>query len=125
MKVIYNRQKHTDELYDVTLVCSPLEALTIMRLLRIGVDSPNTHEKDRPIMKQMWRDMRGEEDGEITLNRCICRHFYRLCEYADRLGNCNSETYRCIKGYDRKVYANWKLKQEAPNGRSDMRGEEK
>ena len=41
-----------------------------------------------------------------TPNERICRHFYRLCEYADRLGNCASETYRCAKGYDRTVYTN-------------------
>ena len=54
----------------------------------------------------------------ITPNERMCRHFYRLCEYADKLGNCNSETYRCANGYDRKVYSN------RTDRIADMRGED-
>ena len=58
MKVTYNRHKHTNEMYDVTLVCSPLEALTIMDALRTMAKAENTHDKDRPIAERMLSEMR-------------------------------------------------------------------
>ena len=59
MKVTYNRKKHTNEMYDVTLVCSPLEALTIMDSLRRMAESKDTHEKDRPIAQRLYDVMKG------------------------------------------------------------------
>ena len=58
MKLIYNRKKHTDELYDVTLVCSPIEALTIINSLRKMAESKDTHEKDRPLAKRLYETMK-------------------------------------------------------------------
>ena len=58
MKITYNRHKHTNEMYDVTLVCSPLEALTIMDALRKVAKAEDTHEKDRPIAERMLSEMR-------------------------------------------------------------------
>lgn len=58
MKITYNRHKHTNEMYDVTLVCSPLEALTIMDALRTIVEAEDTHDKDRPIAERMLSEMR-------------------------------------------------------------------
>lgn len=61
MKVIHNRKRHTNELYDVTFMCSPLEALVIFSALDKALESKDTHEKDRPIIERMVADMRGEE----------------------------------------------------------------
>lgn len=61
MKVMHNRKRHTNELYDVTLVCSPLEALVIFSALEKALENEDTHEKDRPIIERMVADMRGEE----------------------------------------------------------------
>ena len=58
MKVIHNRKKHTNEMYDVTLVCSPIEALTIMSSLRRMADSKDAHEKDRPLAKRLYETMK-------------------------------------------------------------------
>lgn len=58
MKITYNRHKHTNEMYDVTLVCSPLEALTIMDALRKVEEAENTHEKDRQIAERMLSEIR-------------------------------------------------------------------
>ena len=60
MKVIHNRKKRTNELYDVTLVCSPLEALTIFSQMEKALKSEQTHEKDKPIIERIVADMRGE-----------------------------------------------------------------
>lgn len=59
MRVIYNRKKHTDEMFDATLVCSPLEGLTIMDALRKMAKSEDTHPKDRRIAERMLAEMRG------------------------------------------------------------------
>ena len=58
MKITYNRHKHTHEMYDVTLVCSPLEALTIMNALRTMAEAEDTHDKDRPIAERLLSEMR-------------------------------------------------------------------
>ena len=62
MKVIHNRKRHTNELYDVTLVCSPLEALVIFSTLDKALENEETHEKDRPLIKRMVADMRGDKE---------------------------------------------------------------
>lgn len=62
MKVIHNRKRHTNELYDVTLVCSPLEALTIFTQMEKALKSEQTHEKDKPIIERIVADMRGNND---------------------------------------------------------------
>lgn len=61
MKVIHNRKRHTNELYDVTLVCSPLEALAIFSALDKALQSESVHEKDKPIIERIVADMRGKE----------------------------------------------------------------
>lgn len=58
MKMIHIKKKHTDELYDVMLICSPTEALTIMSSLRRMADSKDTHEKDRPLAKRLYETMK-------------------------------------------------------------------
>lgn len=65
MRVTYNRKKHTNEMYDVTLACSPLEALIIMDALRKMAEAEDTHEQDRPIAERLLADMRG---GELEPN---------------------------------------------------------
>lgn len=62
MKVIHNRKKHTNELYDVTLICSPLEALTVMNALRRMSESEETNKNDKPIAEKMLRDMVGDTE---------------------------------------------------------------
>ena len=60
MKITYNRCKHTNALHNVTLVCSPIEGLTIMNALRRMATANDTHPKDRQIAERMLAEMRGK-----------------------------------------------------------------
>ena len=60
MKITYNKCKHTNALYNITLVCSPTEGLTIMNALRRMATANDTHPKDRQIAERMLAEMRGE-----------------------------------------------------------------
>ena len=65
MKMTYNRHKHTDELYDVTLILSPYEVFIIKNALRHSARASGTNPKSRLIVRQLLADMeRNESNGQ-------------------------------------------------------------
>ena len=60
MKVTYIKTPEANEIHNITLVCSPIEGLTIMNALRRMATANDTHPKDRQIAERMLAEMRGE-----------------------------------------------------------------
>ena len=64
MKITYITTPKTNEMHNITLVCSPIEGLTIMNALRRMATANDTHPKDRQIAERMLAEMRGESHDD-------------------------------------------------------------
>lgn len=61
MKITFIKTPETNKIHNITLVCSPIEGLTIMAALRRMATANDTHPKDRQIAERMLAEMRGKD----------------------------------------------------------------